>query len=48
MYGTCENYIASPEKCREEIRQQKLRFVNKDDFQDANMQALGFGVIIVE
>ena len=41
MYGTCENYIASPEKCREEIERLKLRFVNKDDFQDANMQALG-------
>ena len=41
MHGSCENYISSAAKCREEIERLELRFVNKNDFQDANMEALG-------
>ena len=41
MYGRCVNYISSTEECRQEIERLKLRFTNKDDFQDDKRVALG-------
>ena len=41
MYGTCEKRISDTDKCRQEIERLKLRFTNKDDFQDDKKVALG-------
>ena len=41
MYGRCEKYILDTEKCLQEIERLKLRFTNKDDFQDDKRVALG-------
>ena len=41
MYGRCVNYISSTEDCLQEIERLKLRFTNKDDFQEDKKVALG-------
>lgn len=41
MHESCEQYITSAEKCRQELVHLQIRFDNSADFQEANMEARG-------